>query len=309
MKDYMQNFIRRGYRSINGTRQLIEFHIIPLIGHIRVEDLPREDVRQWLQSVLQFRGRVLHYRGGPAIYQYVPPTAEEMRSRMQTGNRVLQVLKAALNYALREGCVECTGSAWREVMPFASARTGRRRFLSEEEQRMFVAACEGDFRRLVMGALYTGARYKELTTLRIENFLGAAIYVPAVVSKTNKPRTIILEKSARAFFAALVADRPREDFIFTLNGHPWHSQDQWRYTRAASTKAELADFSFCVLRHTAASNWLRAGVPIKYIAEQLGHSAEICERHYAHIAPDHRAEIFANLAPSSISGMEDFHLH
>jgi integrase len=96
--------------------------------------------------------------------------------------------------------------------------------------------------------------------------------------------------------------------IRRIKGRPWNKSDQWRYTRAASTKAELLDFSFNLLRHTAASNWLRAGVPLKYIAEQLGHSILICERHYAHIAPDHRAEVFANLPASSISGMEDFQL-
>ena len=81
-----------------------------------------------------------------------------------------------------------------------------------------------------------------------------------------------------------------------------------RYIRAACEKAELDDITFHTLRHTAASNWLRSGVQIKYIAEQLGHSVLICERHYAHLGPDHRAEVFATLPPSSIAGMEAFQL-
>ena len=40
---------------------------------------------------------------------------------------------------------------------------------------------------------------------------------------------------------------------------------------------------------------------MKYIAEQLGNSLAICERHYAHVVPDHRAEVFANLPALNLS--------
>lgn len=306
MRDYMQNFIRRGYRSVVGTQRTIEFHILPVMGHIRVENLTREDVRQWLQSVLHFRGRVRHYRGGPTIFAHEPPTEEEVRRRKQTANRLFQILKAALNIALQEGFVECSGAAWREVLPFIAARSGRTRFLSDEEQRMFIAACEGDFRRLALGALFTGARQAELVRLRVEDFLGNAVRIPSEIAKTKQERTVFLSRPAARFFQNLAGERPPQDLLFTLNNHRWTKMDQWSYTRSVSRKAELRDFSFCVLRHTAASNWVRAGIPLKYIAEQLGHSITICEKHYAHVAPDHRSELFANLPPSSITGMEDF---
>jgi integrase len=66
-------------------------------------------------------------------------------------------------------------------------------------------------------------------------------------------------------------------------------------------KTEIEGFSFNVLRHTAAANWVRAGIPLKYIAEQLGHSVFVCERHYAHIAVDHRTEVFSSMPPGSFS--------
>ena len=52
MKDYLQNCTRRGYRSVGNTRRMIEFHILPVIGHLRVELFDAEDVRQWIQSLL-----------------------------------------------------------------------------------------------------------------------------------------------------------------------------------------------------------------------------------------------------------------
>jgi len=308
MKDYLQNCARRGYRSVEKTRKMIEFHILPVIGHLCVEDLTREDVRQWIQSLLEFKGRLRPARGGLASFENVPSSTEVMRRRMHTANRILQIFKAALNFVLEEGHVKGTDFAWRGVQGFRIDRGGSFRFLSPDDQKMFVAACEGDFRCLVMGALYTGARPKELTNLRVENFLGTGIFVPGVVAKTNQPRTIVLEESAQSFFYALVTKRAPQELIFTHTGKQWNISDLWRYTRGACEKAELSEMTFYALRHSAAGNWLRAGVPIKYIAEQLGHSVLVCERYYAHIGPDRRAELFANLPKSCISGMEKFQL-
>jgi integrase len=308
MNDYLQNCIRRGFRSVASIRQMIEFNVIPVIGHIPVENLTREDVRQWIQSLLEFKGRSRHHRGGGSLYENVPSGKERARRRMSTANRILQIFKAALNFVFAEGYVKGTDFAWRGVQGFQVDRGGEFKFLSADDQKMFVAACEGEFRRLVMGALYTGARFKELTNLRVEDFLGTGIFVPSVIAKNNKPRTIVLEESSRAFFYALVANRAPQELIFSQNGKQWQHFDISRYIRTACEKAELDDITFHALRHTAASNWLRAGVQIKHIAEQLGHSVLICERHYAHLGPDHRAEVFATLPPNVITGMEEFRL-
>jgi integrase len=308
MKDYLQNCIRRGYRSVAATKQMIEFHILPVIGHLSVKNLTREDVRQWIQSLLEFKGRARHLRGGGSLYENVPSSTEKMRRRMHTANRILQIFKAALNFVFAEGYIKGSDVAWRGVQGFRVDRGGEFKFLSSDDQKMFVAACEGEFRRLIMGALYTGARFRELTSLRVENFLGTGIFVPSTIAKINKPRTIVLEASSGAFFYALVANRGPQELMFSHNGKQWRHSDISRFTRAACEKAELDDITFHALRHTAASNWLRAGVQIKHIAEQLGHSVLICERHYAHLGPDHRAEVFATLPPSSITGMEEFHL-
>ncbi|HKD79512.1 MAG TPA: site-specific integrase [Candidatus Angelobacter sp.] len=306
MRDYMQYFIRTGFRSTKGTQRTMEFHILPVMGHIPVADLTRDHVRRWIESILEHRGRVRHYRGGPTLFEHAPVTDEEMRRRRQTANRLLQILKAALNFALQEGHVDCSGTAWREVRPFIAVRAGRTRFLSDEEQRMFVAACEGDFRNLVLGALYTGARYGELTRLRVDNFTGTAVHIPAAIAKNKKERIVYLEPAGATFFARLIGDRLANEFLFTKGGHQWDKNEQWYGTRLATEKAELANFTFCILRHTAAANWIRAGVSLKYVAEQLGHSIIICERHYAHVAPDHRQTIFNGLPIASFSPMETF---
>jgi integrase len=42
---------------------------------------------------------------------------------------------------------------------------------------------------------------------------------------------------------------------------------------------------FTLLRHTRASWWVQAGVPLAKVAKWMGHSINICARHYAGLQP------------------------
>ena len=54
---------------------------------------------------------------------------------------------------------------------------------------------------------------------------------------------------------------------------------------------------FKTLRHTHASLLVQKGVPIPVIAAQLGNSARICEKHYAHLALNYISETIRNNFP------------
>jgi hypothetical protein len=59
---------------------------------------------------------------------------EAVRRRRSTANRVLTILKAALNHAHREG--RCASNdAWRRVRAFREADAARLRYLSDDEAR------------------------------------------------------------------------------------------------------------------------------------------------------------------------------
>lgn len=295
MRDYLSEFETSGKRSLKETTGTVNAHIVPKLRSKLVEKLTRDDVRSWLTELVQSPARRRSKKGGEQKFKAAPATEEERRRRQDSANRILTVLKAGLNFALHDGKVECSGTAWREVKPFRAVGAIRLRFLSQKEQQLFVSNCDGDFKLLVLGALHTGARYGELIRLQVMDFNGNTVYVSAQISKTGKPRTITLDAEGQQFFKAITSDLPSNAPIFTLKGRPWNKSEQFRPMRAACTASGLSRFPFYTLRHTAASNWLRAGVPMKYIADQLGNSLSICERHYAHVAPDHRAEVFASL--------------
>ncbi len=53
------------------------------------------------------------------------------------------------------------------------------------------------------------------------------------------------------------------------------------------------------LRHTYASGLVNAGLPMAYVASQLGHSdTRITEKHYGHLAPNAMAEAVRRLTPT-----------
>lgn len=61
----------------------------------------------------------------------------------------------------------------------------------------------------------------------------------------------------------------------------------WRKARRAAAIADTRENGMHVLRHTAASAWLAAGVDVRTVAEYLGHSDPgFTLRVYAHLMPD-----------------------
>jgi integrase len=61
----------------------------------------------------------------------------------------------------------------------------------------------------------------------------------------------------------------------------------WRTARGAAGIADTRANGMHVLRHTAASAWLSAGVDVRTVAEYLGHGDPgFTLRTYAHLMPD-----------------------
>lgn len=140
--------------------------------------------------------------------------------------------------------------------------------------------------------------------------------------KTDRSRrTVVLPESVTALVAGYVARRPRirSDVLlvnldsrpFTLNGF----SSSWRKVRARAAAlmvkdAEqlhdpfadhageaLANARFHDLRHTHATELLRAGVHIKVVAERLGDSEVTVMRTYSHVLPDMQEQAAAAIEP------------
>ena len=289
--DYLKEFQGRGGKSVYHTRRAAETHILPVLGTALVGKLTAKKIEDWHRGLALKPALARSKPGRKANHRKADKSADGVRKRRATANRILTVLKAALNHARKSSHV-ASDDAWRRVKPFRAVETARVRYLSEDECIRLVNACEPAFRNLVRGALLTGCRYSELTAMHVADFNADAGVVTVRESKVGKPRHVVLTDEGQHLFATLTVGKLRDEPIFTRrDGGTWGKSHQLRPMVEACQRAKIKPaVSFHVLRHTHGSTLAMRGVPIGVIAEQLGHSdTRMTEKHYAHLAPSYVA--------------------
>ncbi len=315
--DYLADYAARGGKALAATRQAAEAHILPPLGRLPVGRLTREKLKGWHRALAASPPR-LRARVGQRRHRDMDSDPDLLRRRCSSANRILTILKAALNHARAEGKVTCPNDAWTAVKAFREVDKAKVRYLLDDEIIRLVNACPIDFRELVTGALLTGCRYGELSVMKASDFDPRAGTVTIGRSKSGKPRHVILTDEGRTFFAAMTAGKSGAALLFQRNRLTkqatregpaetarvaWRKSDQFRLVREACDVAKITPaVSFHELRHTYSSRLAMKGVPMGVIAVQLGHAdTRMTERHYAHLAPSYVADtVRAAFAPLGI---------
>jgi integrase len=276
-------------------------YILPLLGNIAVADLTAERLRGWLATVAASPAMVRAKSNGKPNYKPEPVSEEDVRRRRASANRVLTMLKAALNYCYDEGLTGANSAWGRRVRSFREVDVARVRYLTVAECKRLINACDAEFRPLVQAALFTGCRFGELCRLQVIDFDPDARTVAIRKSKTGKPRNIPLSDEGTAFFRRHCAGRAGNELILARDGgRPWRKSNQDGPLAQACDRARIKPaISFHCLRHTYASLAAMNGVPLSVIGHALGHApgSKMVEKHYAHLAPSYEAEAIRNGAP------------
>jgi integrase len=290
--DYLKALERRGSKGFRESKYKADVHILPELGPLQVAKLTTRRIEDWHHRLAEQAPRVRGKAGEKPKHRKADSSADGVRKRRATANRILTVLKAALNHTWKAGHV-ASDDPWRRVRPFKSVETARVRYLSQAECTRLVNACKPDFRDLVRGALLTGCRYSELAALRVGDFNADAGVVTIRESKAGKPRHVVLTDEGRQFFAEHTSGKLADELIFTRgDGRAWRTSHQRRPMLEACRRAKIKPaISFHGLRHTHGSILAMRAVPMAVIAEQLGHAdTRMTEKHYAHLAPNYVAE-------------------
>jgi integrase len=290
--EYLTEYKRRSGKATDRVEAAVGAWIKPELGAVPLDKLTRVRIQVWHQKIAETPSRLRTKAGETQKHRETDASPEGVRRRRSTANRVLTILKAALNHAHREG--RCASDdAWRTVRAFREADAARLRYLSDDEARRLTNACPVDFRALVTAALLTGCRYGELTVMTGEDFNSDAGTVRVRTSKSGKPRHVVLTQEGRDFVAGLAAGKLGSARLFLrANGKPWAKSEQQRPLAAACTAAWIEPtVNFHGLRHTYASRLAMRGVPLAVIAAQLGHSdTRMVEKHYGHLSPSYIAD-------------------
>src|SRR5262249_39831608 len=152
-------------------------------------------------------------RGKASRHRKAAASEDERRRRKASANRVMHVLKAALNHAWRAGKVG-SDEAWRKAKPFHDVEAPIVRYLTEAESVRLVNACPADLRQMVRAALLTGCRYGELAALKVADYNADSGTLAIRASKSGKARHVILTEEGQRFFVDATAGRPSEDPAF-----------------------------------------------------------------------------------------------
>jgi integrase len=301
MDDYIADRESSTRKPKARDRLIVEAHIKPILGRIELNKLTQGKVKTWRDGLATAAPRLRTRPGKPQAYREVDasdPVA--MRRRQATANRILTVLKAALNHAHTETNRVSSNAAWANVKPFRKVDVPKIRFLTADEVGALAPACEPGFQRLVKAALLTGCRYGELVAMDVEAFDAGKGTVYVADSKNGESRYVDLNDEGIALFAEVTKQRKPKELIFLRsNGKPWKQSEQQRPMDDACESAKLEGVTFHILRHTYASHSLMNGMTIEVLAQQLGHKdTRITMRHYAHLCPTFKQESVRRNAPS-----------
>ena len=206
-------------------------HILPELGRLDAVKLTSKRIRDWHEALAASPRRTRAKTKRQVPEYAVTRDADAARARRATANRVLTILKAALNHAFREGKLP-SDSAWRRAKAFKGADAARLRYLGEEEARRLLNACPPASARLVRAALESGCRYGELVRLKVRDFHPDAPSLQVVDAKSGRPRHVPLDRQAAAFFAGVCAGRAgSETMLLRDDGRPGAaatSSARWR---------------------------------------------------------------------------------
>lgn len=288
-------------KSLAKTKARVEAIIRPALGHLKLAKLTKRDIADWHKSRAGSPAQLRTKAGAAKRNERPAETDDAIRGRRSTANRDLTVLKAALNRCADDH-PGLPVHSWRDVKPFKDVDGAKLRYLSDDEARRLVNACDTEFRPMVQAALLTGARYGELAALSVADVdLGSQTLWPRT-TKASKPRAIYIEDEGKRLFARAIAGKPGGAPVFARpDGKRWNASQQARYLARASDVGKVSPpVGFHDLRRTYGARLARGNVPMAVIAEALGHADErITRRHYAHLSPSY----VSSLIREKVGGM------
>jgi integrase len=262
---------------------------VPLLGNRLVADLGADDIER-VQRVMIRRD---------------PDDPEVERRSKDTANRIMKMLRAALN---RTGIA---AGPWRSVQLFRGVARPRDVHLDAAQAKRLINACDGALRDLVTAGLMTGARLGELVNLRVRHFRADLGTLSVVDGKTGA-REIVLTSEGIVFFEAIAAGRdPDATLLPGPDGGRWlRGQHRLPFTAAVKRAKLPPDTVFYSLRHSYASALLVGGINMQVLGENMGTSVRMLEENYGKFTAASRRKLIEasafklGLKASNVSPME-----
>lgn len=281
-------------------------HIVPLLGHLALEDIEPLVVQHWVARLLKGDG---------------PPAGSRPRRPLssKTVHNCHGLLFTIMQAAVRAKLIPanpCLDTA----LP---KRTHHEmRFLSEPEIGRLLAALPVHWRPLILLLVSTGLRWGEAVALRVgrvdvlakvpslrvteamTELAGSGEIVFHEPKTARSRRTVAFTRLLAEALVSLTANRERDELLFlTPLGHVVRTRNFRRIWLAALKRAGLEGLRVHDLRHTHAAILISAGRPLTAIQHRLGHSSiAVTSDLYGHLMKDVDEGILAAIE-AALSGV------
>ena len=258
-----RDFAKSYLRSPKNVERVLDCHIIPRWGKVRVDEMNSRDIAKWLSELRE---------------RYAPATVEKIRI----------CLNRSFELALKWETPGVTKNPVRHI-PRPKYNNARERYLTETEagrlQRAAASSVNRQLKFIVGLLLLTGSRKMELLRAKWEHIdlERRSWHIPT--TKTGKPRHVPLSQSAMDIIEKL----PRWDKCPWLLPNPetlLPYTDIKRVWDTARDEAGLPGLRLHDLRHSAASFMINAGIDLYAVGRILGHADHQSTQRYSHLAND-----------------------
>ena len=252
---------RLSKRSWRTDFRSIGQHILPSFACMEFERISTGDVERWMDQL---------------TLQYAPATC----------NRLLSVLKALCNLAVRRGLITKVNDPCINVRYLRNVRFKERFLSASEAGRLMNALCRDNSKEALALRLLmlTGARKSEILGARWENVHLERHTLCVPLSKSGKTRFIYLSDAAVELFREL-RERNTEasPWVFPSKCVKKPVQDIYPYWKKLRTDLKMPELRIHDLRHTFASFLVNSGHTLYEVQKLLGHSDPRITMRYAHL--------------------------
>ena len=178
------------------------------------------------------------------------------------------------------------------------------RFLDDRERKALLSSCqESTWDKLylvVLMAITTGMRKAELANLRWTDINFDKGLAKLATTKNGSPRINPIPATA---LDELKKFRQVGNGLIFVSSYdlekPFDFRVQWK---RALQRANIKNFRFHDLRHTAASFLVMGGASLHETAEILGHKSTQTTRRYAHLSTDHKSALTERVMGTIFNG-------
>ena len=205
-----------------------------------------------------------------------------------TSNKKLNVLKAMFSKAVDwEMVEEHILKLVRKVK--LQPEDSRLRFISKEECRELINACEPHLRPIVITALNTGMRKSEILNLKWDSNIDLKHgFILLDKTKNHERREVPINETLKSTLRSLFINRRTDiPYVFHVPKTAKRYKSIKRSFATALRRSKILDFRFHDLRHTFASHLVMSGVDITTVSRLLGHKSLKMTLRYSHLAPAH----------------------